>query len=161
METVTIRAAAAQDAEFLFRLMNEPSVLHILHEVPTVQRDWEEAVSAWSEDADEEGYILFSGGQPAGWFAVNGLKAGNHGAFLKMAVLLPAYQGRRIGRHALAMILKDLKSRGITVVRLFTDQSNLAAQRCYAKCGFVVEETLSERMSDGATVERYKMVCHL
>lgn len=81
MEGIEIRSVSAGDAEFLFQLMNEPAVMKALNEVPTEKRDWEEAVSAWAEDADEEGYIVFSSGQPVGWFAVNGLLASDHTAF--------------------------------------------------------------------------------
>ena len=97
MGHIEIRSVSDDDAEFLFQLMNEPTVMKDLNEVPTKKQDWEEAVSAWSEDADEEGYIVLSSGRPIGWFAVNGLLADDHTAFLKMAALMPAYQGKHIG----------------------------------------------------------------
>lgn len=161
MGHIEIRSVSAGDAEFLFQLMNEPTVMKALNEVPTEKRDWEEAVSAWSEDADEEGYIVLSRGQPIGWFAVNGLLADDHIAFLKMAALMPAYQGKHIGRHVLTQILEDLRFRGILSVRLFTNQDNLAAQKCYGECGFSIIEVLREQMSDGTIVSRYQMGCHL
>lgn len=154
---IEIKRVSAGDAEFLFRLMNEPSVMKTLNEVPTAKVDWEEAVSAWNEDADEEGYIIFSGAQPIGWFAVNGLLADNHTAFLKMAALMPAYQGKHIGRYVLTRILTHLKSIGITSVQLFTNRDNLAAQKCYTNCGFSVAEELTEEMSDGSVAGRYRM----
>ncbi len=92
MGNIEIKPVTVQDAKFLFQLMNNPSVMKALNEVPTEKRDWEEAVSSWNEDADEEGYIVFSSGQPVGWFAVNGLLADSHTAFLKMAALMPAHQ---------------------------------------------------------------------
>ena len=161
MEHIEIRNVTVQDAEFLFRLMNDPPVLRALHEVPTQRTDWEAAVSAWDEDPDEEGYIIFSGGQPAGWFAVNGLLADDQTAFLKMAVLLPSHQGKHTGRYVLAQLLDGLRTRGITSVQLFTDRDNLPAQKCYAACGFSIAEELEERMSDGAITGRYRMVCNL
>ncbi|MDE7220341.1 MAG: GNAT family N-acetyltransferase [Oscillospiraceae bacterium] len=161
MEHIEIRSVSAGDAEFLFQLMNEPTVMKALNEVPTEKRDWEEAVSAWSEDADEEGYIVLRSGQPAGWFAVNGLLADDHTAFLKMAVLLPAYQGKHIGRYVITKIKENLQSRGILSIALFTNQSNLKAQKCYAKCGFKVIDTLTEEMSDHTIADRYKMACQI
>lgn len=161
MEHIEIRRVSAGDADFLFQLMNEPAVMKALHEVPTEKRDWEEAVSAWSEDVDEEGYIVFSGGRPIGWFAVNGLLADDCTAFLKMAALMPACQGKHIGRYVLTQILENLRSRGITTVRLFTDQENLAAQKCYGECGFSIVEALEEQMSDGVIARRYQMGCRL
>lgn len=161
MEGIEIRSVSAGDAEFLFQLMNEPAVMKALNEVPTEKRDWEDAVSAWSADADEEGYIVLSSGRPIGWFAVNGLLADDHTAFLKMAALMPAYQGKHIGRYVLTQILENLRSRGITSVQLFTNQDNLAAQKCYEECGFSVAEALEEQMSDGVIARRYQMGCRL
>lgn len=161
MDTIEIRKVASQDAEFLFRLMNDPSVMKALNEVPTEKQDWEEAVSAWAEDADEEGYIVFSSGQPVGWFAVNGLLAGGHTAFLKMAALMPTCQGKQIGPYVVKRILDYLRSKGIASVQLFTNQDNLPAQKCYTKCGFTIAGSLEEQMSDGTIASRYRMVCHL
>ncbi len=161
MENIEIKPVTVQDAEFLFRLMNDPSVMKALNEVPTEKRDWEEAVSSWNEDADEEGYIVFSSGQPVGWFAVNGLLADGHTAFLKMAALMPAHQGKHTGPYVIKWILEHLKNQGITSVQLFTGQDNPAAQKCYAKCGFTIAEALKEQMSDGTMASRYRMICHL
>lgn len=160
MGHIEIRSVSDDDAEFLFQLMNEPTVMKDLNEVPTKKQDWEEAVSAWSEDADEEGYIVLSSGRPIGWFAVNGLLADDHTAFLKIAALMPAYQGKHIGRYVLTQILEDLRFRGILSVRLFTNQDNLAAQKCYGACGFSITEVLREQMSDGTIAGRYQMGRH-
>ena len=134
MGHIEIRSVSDDDAEFLFQLMNEPTVMKDLNEVPTKKQDWEEAVSAWSEDADEEGYIVLSSGRPIGWFAVNGLLADDHTAFLKIAALMPAYQGKHIGRYVL--------------------------QKCYGACGFSITEVLREQMSDGTIAGRYQMGRH-
>ena len=157
MEHIEIREVTTGDVGFLFRLMNDPVVLKALHEVPTRPSDWEEAVAAWLADEDEQGYIIFDREVPVGWFAVNGLLAEDGMAFLKMAVLLPAYQNRKIGSYVLAHIMGELKAAGFTALGLFTDQDNARAQACYKKCGFRVVESLEERMSDGAVVARYRM----
>ena len=152
-----IRKVTADDSDFLFCLMNEPSVMKALNEVSTQRSDWEDAISAWSADADEEDYIILSGGQPIGWFAVNGLLSENGTVFLKMAALLPEYQSKHIGRRALAQILERLRVLGIKSVRLFTNRDNLAAQKCYTECGFEVMEELTDEMSDGSFAVRYQM----
>ena len=157
MEHIEIREVTAGDAGFLFRLMNDPVVLKALHEVPTRPSDWEEAVAAWLADEDEQGYIIFDRDTPVGWFAVNGLLAEDRTAFLKMAVLLPAYQNRKIGSCVLAYIMGELNAAGVAVLGLLTDQDNARAQACYMKCGFRVVETLEERMSDGTVAARYRM----
>lgn len=157
MEHIKIRKVTTGDAGFLLRLMNDPVILKALHEVPTQLRDWEEAVVAWLEDEDEQGYIILDQDTPVGWFAVNGLLAEDRTAFLKMAVLLPAYQNRKIGSYVLAYIIGELKAAGFAALVLFTDQDNTRAQACYEKCGFQMVETLEEQMSDGAVAARYRM----
>lgn len=157
MEGISIREVTANDVEFLFQLMNNPAVMKALNEVLTRRSDWEETVLAWRDDADEKGYIVFDDAIPIGWFAVNGLLAEDHSAYLKMAALLPAWQGRHIGRHVVAEILETLRSAGVARVSLFTNRSNRQAQKCYEACGFQVTGTLTEEMSDRTTVERYRM----
>ena len=161
MENIKIKEVLADDAGFLFQLMNDPAILKALNEVPTEKNDWIEAIRAWQEDEDEAGYIIFDGAVPIGWYAVNGLLADGQEAFLKMAVLLPAYQGKHIGRYVLEQILAHLKDRGYTSVTLFTNQDNLAAQKCYTACGFTIAAALSESMSDHTIVSRYRMECLL
>lgn len=157
MEHIKIREVTINDTGFLFRLMNDPMILKALHEVPTRLSDWEEAVAAWLEDEDEQGYIIFDQDMPVGWFAVNGLLAEDRTAFLKMAALLPAYQNRKIGGCVLAYIVDKLRTAGVAALALFTDQGNARAQACYKKCGFQIVEALEEQMPDGAVAARYKM----
>ena len=127
------------------------------------EAEWQKvaAAKATQEDADEAGYLVLRDNVPIGWFAVNGLLAGDGTAFLKMAVLLPAWQNRGIGRSVLAYILDELRKQGVKEAALYTDQDNIRAQSCYTHCGFRIAETLTERMSDEAVVPRYKMVCSL
>jgi len=135
--------------------MNEPSVLTILHECPTPLSLWNEAVCAWEEDPDEEDFIIFFDGSPAGWLGINSLLEKT--AYIKMLVLLPAYRNRGVGTDALRQILQQLKSRGYTAAALYTDESNLPARHCYEKCGFTVVEHLTEEMSNGSIVPRNRM----
>lgn len=160
-KNIKIEEVTANDSEFLFQLMNDPAILKALNEVPTGKSDWIEAVCAWKEDEDEAGYIIFDGAVPIGWFAVNGLLTDGRQAFLKMAVLLPAYQGKHIGRYVLEQILAHLKVRRYTSVTLFTNEDNLAAQKCYVSCGFKIAAALTEEMSDHTMAARYKMECQL
>lgn len=160
MENIAIRQVSLDDVDFLFHLMNEPTILQRLHEVPTERSDWQEAVSAWSEDADEEDFIVCNNDVPVGWFAINGLLSDNRKPYLKMAVLLCSNQSKGIGSYVLKQIIRNLKLRGFDSLALYTDRDNHAAQKCYGKCGFVVKETLIEPMSDGTMTKRYKMECN-
>ena len=153
-----IRPVNESDAEFLYQLMNCPSLLERLNEVPTTRQDWTDAISEWLKDEDEEDYIVLAGDTPMGWLGVNGLRGGDGIAYLKMAAFLPEYQGRGYGTCSIREVLDSLKQRGIEQVFLYTDSDNAPAQACYRKCGFTVAENLTETMSNGKDVDRVKMV---
>lgn len=150
-----IRNVVIQDAEFLNLLMNHSSVMNALNEVPTQLNDWVEAINYWNEDADEEDYIVFENDNPIGWFAVNGLMSKD--VYLKMAVLLPEYQGKHIGSYVLKQIINDLRNKDFHSLSLLTNQDNLKAQKCYKNCGFTIVESLKEQMSDGTWQNRVRM----
>ena len=156
-QDIHIRNVCAEDAEFLYRLMNDPAVLERLNEVPTEREDWAGAIGEWARDEDEEDYIVLCGDAPAGWLGVNGLQGGNGCAYLKMAAFLPEYQGRGYGTFAVRAVLDGLKERGFGKVILFTDRDNEMAQACYRKCGFRIVGSLEEEMSNGKIVPRVRM----
>ena len=143
------------DAPFLSVLMNDKAILDALKEVPTKPEDWVEAISVWENDPDEEDYIILDGGTPIGWLGINGLL--DKTAYIKMLAILPQFQNQGVGSHVVNLCVENLKSRKFEKVVLYTDKSNLRAQKCYEKCGFRVTEELTETMSNGETVPRYKM----
>ena len=151
------RPVCTGDAEFLCSVMNCPSVLQALNEVPTGLQDWTDAIREWSHDDDEEDYIILENETPSGWLGVNGLLNGDRAVYLKMAAIIPERQGRGFGTQAIRILMADLKHRGFERMILFTDQDNASAQACYAKCGFRVAESLAETMSNGENVQRYRM----
>lgn len=156
---ISFRPVQTGDAPFLHRLMNEPSLLRILRELPTPLSLWEEAIPFWQSDPDEEDHIILCSGEPAGWLGVNGLASET--TYIKMLVLLPEYQHRSIGPAVLQQILRELKERGCSLTALYTDEDNSAARRCYEKCGFAVTEHLVEQMTDGSTPARVRMEIRL
>lgn len=155
MKIIEIRPVTPAESPFLTTLMNHPTLLHRLHQMPTTQDNWEEAISLWLSDPDEEGYILYDGPQPIGWFALNGLLSPT--PYLKIAAILPEYHNLGIGQAVLRNLLARLKSRGYAKVRLFTDCENQIAQACYQKCGFQIIQTLEESWPDGTTNQQYEM----
>ena len=145
------------DAEFLYKFMNDKNIIDALDEVPTQFSDWVDAISAWNCDPDEEVFIIFDENAPIGWLGINGLLSEDKMAYIKMIGLFPQYQNKGIGTYALNQTLGMLRSRGFTAVALYTNQSNRRAQNCYMKCGFKITEKLVEKMANGNLVERYKM----
>lgn len=154
---IRIRPVCTGDAEFLCGIMNCPSVLQALNEVPTGLQDWTDAIREWSRDDDEEDYIILENETPIGWLGVNGLLNGDQAVYLKMAAIIPDRQGRGLGTQAIRILMADLKRRGFERMILFTDRDNASAQACYAKCGFRIAESLAETMSNGKNVQRYRM----
>ncbi len=161
MRNIEIREVTINDADFLFDLMNNADIRRALYEPSTCKQDWIEAIQAWADDDDEVDYIIWKDGIQIGWFAFNGLQSTDGTIYLKMAVILPEFQHRGIGTYVLSQLLDNVRSKGYTSVALFTNQNNICAQKCYTKCGFEIIQELPERMSDGTTVQRYKMECRL
>lgn len=155
MTNITINPVRPTDAAFLTELMNHPAILRRLHQTPTTVDDWSEAIALWLSDDDEEGYILFDRDRPMGWFAFNALLSPK--PYLKIAVLLPEYQGQGIGQFALTHLLEKIKNAGYASVSLFTDCDNLRAQSCYQKCGFRILAEAEESWPDGSIARQYEM----
>lgn len=157
MPQILLRPVNTGDAAFIHTLMNTPALMARLHQPATTLADWEEAVALWLGDPDEKGYIVTEDDQPIGWFAVNDLLSPSRIPYIKMASLLPAWQGQGIGRQVIAQLCSQLQAEGYPTVRLFTDADNLTAQRCYQRCGFRIIATLEEPWPDGTTLLRCEM----
>ena len=157
MENISIREVEAKDAEFLFNLMNNESILNSLNEIASSLDSRQRAITEWNNDADEEDYIIFEGNIPIGWVGVNGLASQDKQAWIKIIAILPDKQGLGIGPYVINQLIENLKLRGYESIALYTDRANVNAQKCYQKCGFTVTDTLVRKMSNGKYVERYKM----
>ncbi len=156
-ENIHIRPINETDAVFLNTLMNNSSVLQALNEVPSELSDWTDAIKEWLNDKDEEDFIVVYENTSIGWLGVNGLLNEDKKAYLKMAALLPGYQGLGYGTRAIRELKCTLKHREIAKLALYTDRDNHKAQACYQKCGFEVKESLMETMSNGKIIPRFMM----
>ena len=161
MEKFEIKRVTLQDADFLFSLMNNPLLLDRLNEVPTTNQDWVEAVLAWENDPDENGYIIWKDEKQIGWFAFNGLLSADRVPYLKMAVILPEYQNKGIGTAVLIKLLAIVREKGFRSVKLITNQDNIKAQKCYSKCGFQIVDIIEDKMRDDTIAMRCIMECKL
>ena len=74
-----------------------------------------------------------------------------------MIAILPNKQGLGIGKYAINQLIENLKFRGYESIVLYTDRNNVNAQKCYQKCGFMITDTIVQKMSNGEYVKRYKM----
>lgn len=157
MENLKLETVNLNHAKFLNYLMNDSMIKTALHEIETNLDDWKNAIYDWQNDLDEEGYIITDNNKPIGWVAINGLLSTDYNVYLKMLVLEPSYHNKGIGMFVLNAIIKDLKDRKYKSILLYTDKTNVKAQKCYKKCGFKIIESMIEQMSDQSYVERYLM----
>ncbi len=156
---IRMQSVRPEDAEFLYRIMNDQAIRDALDETPTQPGDWVDAIAAWEDDPDEEVYIILDENTPVGWLGINGLASEGKVAYIKMIGLFPQYQNKGIGTWALRQALEMLRARGFAAAALFTNQRNLRAQGCYRKCGFQITEKFVEKRANGKLVARCKMEC--
>ena len=145
------------DCEFLYVLMNDNKILEALNEVTRSMSDWKDAISYWKNDSDEENYIIYDNAIPIGWIGINSILSTDKEVFIKMLVILPQKQKNGVGIYAVNNIVGKLRARKFKKISLYTDRANIKAQKCYTKCGFTIETKFCDQMSNGATIERYKM----
>jgi ribosomal protein S18 acetylase RimI-like enzyme len=157
MENISIREVEEKDTKFLFKLMNNESILKSLNEVTTSLNIWECAITEWNNDVDEEGYIILENYIPVGWLGVNNLTSQDKQVFIKMMAIIPDKQGLGIGKYVINQLIENLKFRGYESIGLYTDRNNVNARKCYQKCGFVITDNIIQKMSNGKYVKRYKM----
>lgn len=157
MKNIKIIKVNKKDSQFLYKLMNDKFILTALNEIPTTLEIWADAITEWEQDADEEDYIIFDENTPIGWLGINGLSAIEKKAYIKMIALLPKYQNSGIGQYVINKVIESLRLQGYVSIGLYTDKSNIQAQKCYLKCDFKVADVIKQKMSNGAVIERYKM----
>ena len=157
MEDIRIIKVTKNDAEFINRLMNDKSIMERLNEVETSIHIWEVAIREWEKDPDEVNYIIYEDTVSIGWLGVNNLLSQNKQAFIKIIALLPEYQSRGIGKRIISRALEELRQIGCNSVGLYTDNTNIPAQKCYKKCGFEITDTVIRKMTNGKNVNRIKM----
>jgi len=136
--SVLLKTIDKGDAEFLCHVANDLALKEILGNKETDMGFWTDAVEAWSQDPDEEGFIIIRKADPVslGWIAVNGLCSQDGIAWIKMLAILPQYWGLGYGASAVSQVKEMLSTRGFRYCRLWTDKSNSRSQKCYRRCGF-------------------------
>jgi ribosomal protein S18 acetylase RimI-like enzyme len=114
----TVAAGPARDAYWALLLLADDS---------------ETQVRAYYQRGDL--YVLDdAGGQPLG--IVLALPVGDGEVELKAVAVAPERQGRGIGKHLLALVLADVRARGVRRVVLGTGNSGIGQLAFYQKAGF-------------------------
>ena len=157
VNNLELKEVMEREYEFLYELMNNESIMKRLNETCTSLEDWKSAILYWKNDSDEENYIIYNNNKPIGWIGINNLDSSDREVYIKILAILPENQRRGIGGYAVKNMINYLKGKGFKKLSLYTDKDNDYAQRCYIKCGFKIETTLTDKMANGKNIERYKM----
>lgn len=157
MDDIRYIKVTRKDALFINRLMNDKSIMDQLNEVETSINIWDSAIREWEKDTDEVNYIIYEDSVSIGWLGINNLLSQNKQAFIKVIALLPEYQSRGIGKRIISWALEELRQIGCKSVGLYTDNTNIPAQKCYKKCGFEITDTVIRKMTNGKNINRIKM----
>jgi RimJ/RimL family protein N-acetyltransferase len=138
-DTIDLRPATDQDADFLYSLCGDSRVGAPLALGHHDRAYWQQAIRDWAADLDEEAFIIHSVLRQGriGWVALNGLRAPDRVVWVKMMAFLPEVWGGGYCRSSMHLIKEQITRRGFGTIRLWTDTSNLRALRCYGASGFV------------------------
>jgi diamine N-acetyltransferase len=112
-------------------------------------------------------YLIESGGEPVGYFALHGggyepagaNGAGGDGVRLQLShfYVLAEFRGRGLGQLAMAFIDQEMKDMGAVAIELFVLRKNAGAVAFYQRHGFVVAAEVLTRLGEGAVLEDYVM----
>ena len=139
--TLTIKSASIQDIQ-LIRELNmqvwpQTYIPIIGKEQVTYMLDLFYTPRSLEKQMTVQGHrfiICYSGGQPAAFASYSEIEP--HIFKLQKIYILPAMQGRGIGKFMLAHIVNDIKSMGATALRLNVNIHNHAAMAFYKRTGF-------------------------
>lgn len=101
------------------------------------------------KNPDRDDYIIYEIDTPIGWIALKGLNSEDKVLYVQMIALLPEKQNSGYGTTALKLIIKEVRKQKYNGIYLHTDLDNVKAQKCYAKCGFIICENLKLSYSNG------------
>jgi UDP-4-amino-4,6-dideoxy-N-acetyl-beta-L-altrosamine N-acetyltransferase len=135
---IDLRDLVAEDAGRLFAWRREPEVNRWMSDsppgTPEAQERWVEGVIA---DPDRSGWIITSGGRPAGFLMLSGLTDNNRRAEWGWYIGDPDARGRGVGRAAQALGLdKAFDQFGLEKVTAEVLADNEAALKAQTSCGF-------------------------
>ena len=104
---------------------------------PNTAEEIEYAANA-TENARDMIFLAMYGNRPVGyhWMNIEHDEQGEDRGRVSMLGVDPEYRGKGIGRELILVGLTNLKGRGLQVVRLTVDSTNLAANALYRSIGF-------------------------
>lgn len=111
---------------------------------------------SWENRSNEQFYIVYVDGVPAGMLAFCPTEDANVGD-VKGLYLLPPFQGQGFGRALMDWALEKLKALGCREAILWVLEENQPARAFYAHCGFLPDEGRQElTLGKPVTIVRYR-----
>ncbi|MBR5562044.1 MAG: GNAT family N-acetyltransferase [Clostridia bacterium] len=132
-----IKPLEQENIIFICSLMSEPNNIYALHTDIISLDEWQNSFSEAENDADEENFIVYNKDIPCGWLKLNGLK-NNDTAWISMLVVSEKFKHQGIGKFTVEFATQYLKHRGYRYIKLQTTTDNSAALSLYSKCGFII-----------------------
>ena len=164
---IIIRSATTQDAQALFKLriealMAEPEAFAADAEITQAKgiKSWMDQIQ---HDIEDESGIIITAWQGQELIAMSGLGRGHwpktrHSAIVWGVYVNKAWRGLRIADAMLEESISWAREHGIVVLKLGVVTTNLAAIRCYERCGFSVYGTEPKsNQLDGKYFDEYLM----
>lgn len=149
----TIRPLNSSGVPFLHTLMNSLEIRKAIHINETSLSVWKEAYMGWQKDIDEENFIVFVNDMAVGWLKLNGLSGKE--AWISMLVIAAEYQHKGIGSFVVRLSEKIVTGKGYNKLSIHTTEDNIAAQKCYEKCGYLKIKYGDCATADGAERKGY------
>lgn len=141
-----IKPLEKENIPFVYKLMSEENNVSTLHTNIILLEEWDRTFAEAENDTDEENFIIFSNDNPCAWLKLNGLQSKNT-AWISMLVVSDEFKHQGIGKFTVDFSINYLKQIGFEEIKLHTTADNSAAIELYEKCGFVIIETESSRLT--------------
>ncbi|MGN7414681.1 GNAT family N-acetyltransferase [Paenibacillus sp. SAF-068] len=124
---VTLSVAEAEDMEFMVTCSSQAF---------EDSEDWTREYFMQTNEPSRVTYIVWQNQLPVGLVRVNSINART--AFIHNFCILPAYQGQKLGRTALSILVNLLRKQSYTDIRLSVVTENKRALNLYRSVGFEV-----------------------
>ncbi|WP_339311465.1 GNAT family N-acetyltransferase [Paenibacillus sp. FSL k6-2145] len=122
---LTLAVAEAEDMEFMVTCSSQAF---------GDSEDWTRNYFMQTNEPSRVTYIAWQDQQPVGLLRVNSINATT--AFIHNFCILPAYQGQKLGRTALSILVDLLRKQSYTDIRLSVVTENKRALNLYRSVGF-------------------------
>lgn len=141
-----IRPLEKENIDFIFCLMSEENNMTALHTSLISLEEWQSVFSQAESDTDEESFIVYKNNTPCAWLKLNGLQ-NKDTAWISMLAVSERFKRQGIGKYAVEFAVEYLTKLGFKNCKLHTTKDNLPAINLYSKCGFILSETQTEKLT--------------